>query len=77
MAINSLGLKCFPIKKLKVGQRAIVGPYTTARTAMRKVLSLRKRNPEMNDWKFTQRQVLMVDPVTTETFKMYILTRTE
>ena len=76
MAANKLGLKNYPLKRLKVGQSSLLGPYRSSTTSATMMTKLRQSNEaKYGKWKFVQQQMLLVNPVTCETEKMYLLTR--
>jgi hypothetical protein len=74
MPRNRLGMKHFP-SKLKPGQSTIIGPFRTPMVASGYISRLRRKMT--GDPQFTQRQMLLVDPKTLETFRVYLVTRTE
>lgn len=78
MAINILNLKTVSLRKLKIGQQLLLGPYKRATTPAGKISRLRTLDPSgFGRRQFTQRQMLLVDPATTQSFKMYLITRTK
>lgn len=75
MPVNRLGLKSYPLHRLKVGQAVLMGPFAAANAASNKVVKLRQKDPQYAGWQFIQQQMLMVNPATCETVKMYMMTR--
>lgn len=66
--------KSFSIRELDVNESCLVGPFAQARYATAKI------NQQMKDLdtehrRFSQRQMLMTDPKTCETVKIYAITR--
>lgn len=74
MAKNILGLVQVSPATLKVGQSVWMGPYT-GNSVQSRLAAFKRRNPEMKDWEFTQRQFIFVDPATAESFKIHLVTR--
>lgn len=76
MPVNRLHLKSYPLHRLKVGQAVLLGPFSAANMGSNKIVKLRQKDPKKyGSWKFEQTQMLMVNPVTCETVKMYLLKR--
>ena len=75
MPANALGLKHIPLELLNVGDSALIGPYLEAKTASGKWCQIKRDNPDLADRQFSQKQFLLVDPVSCETVKMYLMTR--
>jgi hypothetical protein len=76
MPSNALNLKLYPLARLKVGQAVLLGPYNAANTAANKIVHLRQSDPDaFRTWKFVQQQMLLINPLTCETVKMYLMTR--
>lgn len=76
MAKNTLDLKHYPIPLLDVGQSVLIGPYKEAKTAGAKVSQEKRADQDgMKGREFTQKQFLLVDPVSCETVKMYLIRR--
>jgi hypothetical protein len=77
MAANELGLKHLPLELLEVGDSVLIGPYKEAKTATGKWCQIKRDNPDLAARSVKQRQFILIDPVTCEAFKMYLVTRTE
>lgn len=77
MTPNSLNLTTTPLHKLRLGQAALLGPYKSPCAAASKISHCRKRHQAMADWKFSQQQLLLVDPGEDKVYKMYLITRVE
>lgn len=75
MPVNRLGLKAYPLHRLKVGQAALLGPFNAANVGSNKIVKLRQKFPQCANWQFEQTQFLLVNPKTCETVKMYMLKR--
>lgn len=76
MAKNALGLKKIPLRKMKVGDAVILGPYNHPTASSAHINREIYRNPEYVGWKLTQRQFLLIDPKTLQAYKVYLITRT-
>ncbi len=72
---NRLGLRNFPMKRLRVGDSCLVGPFNSPNMGASMISRFRKKNAFAGSWEITQQQILLVNPKTCETFKMYLLTR--
>jgi hypothetical protein len=75
MPKNRLGLKALPLRRLKVGQAVILGPYNSANMAAGKVVQMRQKDPSTSNREFVQQQFIMVDPRTLVAYKVYLVRR--
>jgi len=75
-AEEECGLSIRPriIKHLAVGESAIIGPYKHSKGCGTTICRVREQNPEMD---FEQKKFILVDPVTCESFPVYLVTRVE
>lgn len=62
------------IEHLGVGESAIIGPYLEPKSCGTTICRAREENPGMD---FTQKKMILVDPVTCEAFAVYLVTRIE
>lgn len=65
-------LKHLPLPMLKMGQSVIVGPYKASTTSAT-VISREK----IEGMEFSQRKMILVDPLTSEAFSVYLITRVD
>ena len=73
--LPQMKLKLYPLHRLKVGQSCIAGPYKKAKT-VGTMIWLAKKKDGMSAAEYTQRKMILVDPLTAESVFMWIVTRT-
>lgn len=74
---NKLSFKNYPVRKLKIGQSCIVGPYNASASVSSKLNYYKQHDPEnFGKRTFVQKQMILMDITTLQGFKMYIITRT-
>ena len=73
---NPMNLKAVSLRRLKVGQAAILGPYRRPTSVQAKIAHMQAPGPRQMPGTFSQRQLIVVDVDAGTARKFYLVTRT-